>query len=282
MFPVYVKIIKQLSSFLASLLHEALWKAIGVRWRVQPSACRYLTELSRGCVILCVLIRQGGAATGSFSVVLLNCCNSLQNVKLQNSSDVDQVLVRQVRVSLGTGGGIFCAVLLTAWKVALQLGVAQILLNLSKMAVGGVTHWRAMLVNCIVTEQPCMARKGKLLPISTRNPCKISTVRSRCCLRSFSDLTQELLCVLGTWLTFQLVGGLTDFTNWVPFIADFFFPKSKEQGATREFSSWMGGRVAWVSGKCRCWRKQHCAFNIFPGISCSFAVCWVYTISCLQ
>lgn len=137
----------------------------------------------------------------------------------------------------GGWGGIFCAVLLTAWKVALQLGVAQILLNLSKMAVGGVTHWRAMLVNCIVTEQPCMARKGKLLPISTRNPCKISTVRSRCCLRSFSDLTQELLCVLGTWLTFQLVGGLTDFTNWVPFIADFFFPKSKEQGATREFSS---------------------------------------------
>lgn len=94
------------------------------------------------------------------------------------------------------------------------------MLNLSKMAVGGVTHWRAMLVSCTVTAQPCTARKGKLL---TRNPHKISTVGSRCCLRSFSDLTQELPCVLGTWLTFQLVRGLTDFTNWVPLRADFFF-----------------------------------------------------------
>lgn len=97
------------------------------------------------------------------------------------------------------------------------------MLNLSKMAVGGVTHWRAMLVSCTVTAQP---ERGSCF--LTRNPHKISTVRSRCCLRSFSDLTQEL-CVLGTWLTFQLVRGLTDFTNWVPFRADFFFLKAKSR-----------------------------------------------------
>ena len=97
-------------------------------------------------------------------------------------------------------------------------------------------------------------------------------------------------CGIDTWLTFQLHKGLTGFMDWFAFVAVifffFFFPpssESKEQGAAREMcASGMGGRVAWASNKCRCWRKHHCAFNIFPGISCSFAVYRVYAVSCLQ
>lgn len=90
--------------------------------------------------------------------------------------------------------------------------------------------------------------------------------RAALCTRHLANLSA---CQRTYW--FHKLGSTQ---SWLLF---FFFPKSKEQGATREFSSWMGGRAAWVSGKCRCWRKQHCAFNIFPGISCS-----LQCVGCIQ
>lgn len=66
----------------------------------------------------------------------------------------------------------FCCMFLTALRVALQLGVAQILLNLSRvLSTEG---------SCLLTAYSphnharsiTFTRKGKLLPINTRSPCK--------------------------------------------------------------------------------------------------------------
>lgn len=207
-FPVDVKIIKQLSSFLASLLHETLGEAMRY-WCVSPSACRmfyhWLSSLAPLLPWGLVCDQTTWGCNGSFSVVLLNWRNSLWAKKLQNCSDfVQQVLAHKIRVwfHVGTNGiflwgsrGFFWCVFLTALRVVLQLGVAQMLLNLRRVLT---TEGQRLLTAYSPYNRghpTAFSRKEEPVPVGMSRPWRQSPGRSRCW--AYGTLLKSCGCATG-------------------------------------------------------------------------------------
>lgn len=124
-----------------------------------------------GCVILSVLSHVGAAAGPS-----LLCCSidAILNVPITyNNAVILSSRSLPIRwemgfmwgpVPVGLFMGFKGCMFLTALRVVLQLGVAQIF-NWSRVAEEGGVHWRAAFVNWVFTTQPCTSlpiwRKGK-------------------------------------------------------------------------------------------------------------------------